>query len=65
MLMEDKFRLPFIRKLVAPNQGVLPKYTTSLYEKQNTSMVVSRGLGNSIIPQRIFNRPELVVVQLN
>jgi len=50
---------------VAPNQGVLPKYTTGLYEKQNTSMVVSRGLGNSIIPQRIFNRPELVVVQLN
>ncbi|OJE36006.1 hypothetical protein BAQ47_20225 [Bacillus tropicus] len=60
-----QFRLLFISKLVAPNQGVLPKYTAGLYEKQNTSMVVSRGLGNSIIPQRIFNRPELVVVQLN
>ncbi|PEI98871.1 metallophosphoesterase [Bacillus wiedmannii] len=58
-------RLPFIGGLVAPNQGVLPTYTAGLYEKQNTSMVVSRGLGNSIIPQRIFNRPELVVVQLN
>ncbi|MBZ4222384.1 metallophosphoesterase [Bacillus wiedmannii] len=58
-------RLPFIGGLVAPNQGILPTYTTGLYEKQNTSMVVSRGLGNSIIPQRIFNRPELVVVQLN
>ncbi|GMR66363.1 hypothetical protein BAC7755_30330 [Bacillus sp. MN7755] len=60
-----QFRLLFISKLVAPNQGVLPKYTAGLYEKQSTSMVVSRGLGNSIIPQRIFNRPELVVVQLN
>jgi len=50
---------------VALNQGVLPEYTAGLYKKQNTSMVVSRGLGNSIIPQRIFNRPELVVVQLN
>ncbi|EEL70698.1 MULTISPECIES: metallophosphoesterase [Bacillus] len=58
-------RLPFIGGLVAPNQGVLPKYTAGLYEKQNTSMIVSRGLGNSIIPQRIFNRPEIVVVQLN
>ncbi|WP_242256787.1 metallophosphoesterase [Bacillus cereus group sp. BfR-BA-01379] len=58
-------RLPFIGGLIAPNQGVLPTYTAGLYEKQNTSMVVSRGLGNSIIPQRIFNRPELVVVQLN
>ena len=58
-------RLPFIGGLVAPNQGLFPAYTAGLYEKQNTSMVVSRGLGNSIIPQRIFNRPELVVVQLN
>ncbi|SIQ53156.1 hypothetical protein SAMN05878494_1694 [Bacillus cereus] len=58
-------RLPFIGGIVAPNQGILPTYTAGLYEKQNTSMVVSRGLGNSIIPQRILNRPELVVVQLN
>ncbi|OUA61093.1 metallophosphoesterase [Bacillus thuringiensis] len=58
-------RLPFIGGLVAPNQGVLPKYTAGLYVEQNTSMVVSRGLGSSIIPQRILNRPEIVVVQLN
>ncbi|KAB2421312.1 MULTISPECIES: metallophosphoesterase [Bacillus cereus group] len=58
-------RLPFIGGLVAPNQGVLPKYTAGLYVEKNTSMVVSRGLGNSIIPQRILNRPEIVVVQLN
>ncbi|MFE7376621.1 metallophosphoesterase [Bacillus cereus] len=58
-------RLPFIGGIVAPNQGILPTYTAGLYVEENTSMVVSRGLGNSIIPQRIFNRPELVVVQLN
>lgn len=50
---------------MAPNQGVLPKYTAGFYEEQKTSMVVSRGLGNSISQQIIFNRPELVVVQLN
>jgi uncharacterized protein len=27
-------------------------------------MIVNRGLGNSIIPLRIFNRPEIVVVTL-
>jgi len=27
-------------------------------------MIVSRGIGNSIIPFRVNNRPELVVVQL-
>ena len=47
-------RLPFIGGLVAPNQGVFPTYTAGLYEEQNTSMVVSRGLGNSIIPQKNF-----------
>lgn len=60
-----QIRLPFIGGLVAPNQGIFPTYTAGLYEKQNTHMVVSRGLGNSIIPQRIFNRPELVIVQFN
>lgn len=60
-----QFRIPFVGGLVAPNQGFFPKYTRGLYVKGDTSMVVSRGLGNSIIPLRIFNRPELVVVTLN
>jgi uncharacterized protein len=58
-------RVPFIGGLVAPNQGFNPKYYGGKYSKGNTSMILSRGLGNSIIPQRLFNRPELVVVVLN
>ncbi len=57
-------RLPFLGGLIAPNQGVLPKYTSGRYDEENTSMYVSRGLGNSIIPLRIFNRPEIVVITL-
>ena len=57
-------RLPFIGGLAAPDQGLFPKYTAGKYEEDNSVMVVSRGLGNSIIPQRIFNRPEIVVVIL-
>lgn len=57
-------RLPFLGGLVAPNQGLLPHYTTGPYTKGESTLLVSRGLGNSIIPLRIFNRPELVIVRL-
>lgn len=57
-------RLPFLGGLVAPNQGMFPDYSEGVYERDKTRMVVSRGLGNSIIPLRINNRPELVVVRL-
>ena len=60
-----QFRLPFIGGLVAPNQGLFPQYDAGLYTDGSTSMVVSRGIGNSIIPFRINNRPEIVLVELN
>lgn len=60
-----QFRLPFIGGLVAPNQGLFPKYDSGLYTDGRTNMVVSRGLGNSIIPFRFNNRPEVVLVELN
>lgn len=59
-----QFRLPFIGGLVAPNQGLFPKYDAGLYTDANTNMVVSRGIGNSIIPFRFNNRPEVVLVEL-
>ena len=60
-----QFRLPFIGGLVAPNQGLFPKYDAGLYTDGSTNMVVSRGIGNSIIPLRFNNRPEIVLVELN
>ena len=59
-----QFRLPFIGGLIAPDQGLFPKLTEGIHTSNNTTMVISRGLGNSIIPIRLFNRPELVVVTL-
>lgn len=59
-----QFRLPLIGGLVAPDQGFFPKFTEGIHTNNNTSMVISRGLGNSIIPIRLFNRPELIVVTL-
>lgn len=58
-------RLPFIGGLVAPDQGLFPKLTEGMHINKQTSMVISRGLGNSIMPLRVFNRPELIVVTLS
>lgn len=57
-------RIPFLGGLVAPNQGFFPEYSEGLYSEKDTDMVVSRGLGNSIIPVRVNNMPELVIVEL-
>lgn len=59
-----QFRLPFIGGLVAPNQGLFPEYDAGIYTEGNTNMLVSRGVGNSILPFRINNRPELILIEL-
>ena len=59
-----QFRLPFVGGLVAPNQGFFPKYDEGRFTEENTTMIVSWGVGNSIIPLRFNNRPEIVLVTL-
>ena len=59
-----QFRLPVIGGLYAPGQGVFPQYDAGLYEQEATSMVVSRGIGNSLFPLRVFNPPEIVAIDL-
>lgn len=59
-----QFRLPFVGGIVAPDQGFLPEYTAGEYYMNGTEMIVSRGLGNSVVPVRLFNYPEIVCVEL-
>ena len=59
-----QFRIPGVGGLVAPNQGIFPQYTEGQHHLENTDMIISRGLGNSIIPVRIMNDPEIVCVIL-
>lgn len=59
-----QFRLGALGGLYAPDQGFFPKYTSRNYLVKGTTMFVSRGLGNSLFPVRLFNQPELVVVEL-
>lgn len=57
-------RLPFVGGLLDVDHSLFPTYDAGLFYEGETTMVVSRGLGNSIWIPRIFNRPELPVITL-
>ncbi|MCF0234916.1 MAG: metallophosphoesterase [Thermoguttaceae bacterium] len=59
-----QFRFPFIGGLFAPGQGVFPRYTSGVYRRRKTVEIVSRGLGPSKFPMRLFNRPHLIQLEL-
>ena len=60
-----QIRIPFVGGIIAPDQGFFPKHSQGVYTNQDSTMYVSRGLGNSLFPFRIFNRPEIIVVTLH
>ena len=60
-------RLPFVGGLVGTNRQFFPKWTAGVYTQGDSTLFVSRGLGNNTVPFpgfRIFNRPELAVLTL-
>ena len=60
-----QWRLPFTGQGVyAPGQGLLPDLTSGEHICGSTLMIISRGLGNSEFPLRIFNRPEVLVIDV-
>lgn len=57
--------LPVLGALLSPNFTFFPKYYKGMYEKNNTKMIVSRGLGHSErIRLRINNNFELIFIEL-
>ncbi|MBR1676856.1 MAG: metallophosphoesterase [Clostridia bacterium] len=52
----------FGKGLFAPGQGIFPKYTKGIYDNK---LIVSTGIANTggIIP-RLFNRPEIVYIEI-
>ena len=56
--------LPGGRAIVSPSGDLFPPYAGGFYERGGNTMVVSKGLGNSGIPFRLFARPEVVCVVL-
>lgn len=56
--------LPLLGGVIAPHQGLFPKYDKGVFEKDNTTMILSSGVGNSLCPIRINNMPEIISVTL-
>ena len=59
-----QFRLPFVGGVLVPNQGWFPEYDAGLFAEETTTMIVSRGIGNSAFPFRFNNRPEVILIEL-
>ncbi len=59
-----QIRVPFVGGIFAPGQGLLPEFDGGKYQDGEKTMIVSRGLGNSLFPVRVNNRPEIVMVEL-
>ncbi|MDR1913195.1 MAG: metallophosphoesterase [Clostridiales bacterium] len=57
-------RFPPLPTLYAPGQGVLPKYGDGWYTEGKNMLYISRGIGTTVFPIRMFNRPELAVIEL-
>lgn len=60
-----QIRLPILGGLFSPGQGILPKYTSGVHNAGNGKMIISRGLGNSSFPIRVFNRPEIIIAEIH
>lgn len=58
-------KLPLIGPLYAPEQSWFPEYGAGLYEEENGILTVTTGLGSSpsYLP-RLFNRPEIMIIDL-
>ena len=59
-----QFRLPVVGPLFAPDQGLFPKLTEGMHELCGSTVIISRGLGNSHFVPRFNNNPEIVVVDI-
>ncbi len=57
-------RLPLLGGVISPQYRLFPKYDGGLYKKDGNYMVLSRGLGTHTIKIRLWNVPELCMIEL-
>lgn len=58
-----QFCLPFIGPVFSPGQGLLPKYAKGSFGEK-PRLIISRGLGNAEFPFRLFNHPEINIIDV-
>ena len=57
-------RLPLLGGVISPRYKLFPKYDGGLYTEGKSTMIISRGLGSHVLPLRLFNPGELVVIHM-
>lgn len=55
-------RLPKLGGVLSPDLSLFPKYSGGMYQKKDSVLIVSRGVGVHSIPFRLFNKPELSII---
>lgn len=56
--------IPFYGAVFAPGEGFFPKYAQGHYRENGTDLIVGGGLGNTRLPIRFFNFPEIVEISI-
>lgn len=59
-----QIRLPIIGGIIAPGQGLFPKYDKGIIELGETILYIDSGLGNSLYPIRLFNRVQITNIEV-
>lgn len=57
-------RLPFIGGVISPQFHFFPRYSGDIYPRGNQAIVVSKGIGSHSMPLRIFDRAEVIVLDI-
>lgn len=57
-------RIPGVGGVIGTDRSLFPDYDAGEYDNGAYTLIVSRGLGNSVPVPRLLNRPEIVVVTL-
>lgn len=57
-------RLPFVGGIVSRDFKLFPRYSYGEYKMGESKMILSGGLGDHTIHFRLFNRPEIVVINI-
>jgi uncharacterized protein len=60
-----QIRFPLMGAVIAPDQGLFPKYNKGLYKIDNdTTLYIDSGVGTTRLPVRVMNRSQISLIEI-
>ncbi|MBR4719616.1 MAG: metallophosphoesterase [Lachnospiraceae bacterium] len=56
--------IPLLGGMVSPQLKLFPKYDAGIFKRGDSTMILSRGLGSHTVPIRVFNKAEVIIIDL-